>query len=117
MFKSSQPSLPKKPAASGMEMMFRSLGLGDAIESIKMMVESGALDKILAFADDAHELQRIIKMQSSLIALQAEQVAALLTLVHNRMPEDRSKQNEVPGNRAGIRVEPGDGSAIVRSIR
>lgn len=36
----------------GMEMMLKSLGLGEAIEAAQKLVASGALDKILVFANN-----------------------------------------------------------------
>lgn len=59
-----------KPAPSGMEIMLRSMGLGEVLDMAKKLAEDGTLAKILAYADSAekilaalerveHELKRI----------------------------------------------------------
>lgn len=59
-----------KPASSGMEIMLRSMGLGEVLDMAKKLAEDGTLAKILAYADSAekilaalerveHELKRI----------------------------------------------------------
>jgi hypothetical protein len=41
-----------------MEMGLRAAGLGEALDAAKKMVEGGAIDKILAFADALPEISR-----------------------------------------------------------
>jgi len=44
---------PSEPgAASGMEMMLRSMGLASVLDAAKALAQSGAVQKIMKFADD-----------------------------------------------------------------
>jgi hypothetical protein len=44
-------------ALSGMESMFRAMGLGQVLDMAKAMAENGTFDKILKFADEAESLR------------------------------------------------------------
>jgi hypothetical protein len=53
--------------ASGPEMLLRSLGLGEGMDQIKKLVDQGALEKILAFANNLQALQDKIDLQNDLL--------------------------------------------------
>lgn len=40
------------PKASGMEIMLKSMGMGEVIEAAKALANAGTLEKILKFADE-----------------------------------------------------------------
>jgi len=44
-------------ALSGMESMFRAMGLGQILDMAKSMAENGTFDKIIKFADEAESLR------------------------------------------------------------
>ncbi len=57
-------------AVNGMQMMLKSMGLGEAFEGVQKLVASGALDKVISFADEIGELnERIGKLETSVAAL------------------------------------------------
>jgi hypothetical protein len=45
-----------RTAPSGLEMMLRSLGLGEVITAAQDLAQSGAIEKIIKFADSVDEL-------------------------------------------------------------
>ena len=47
--------------ATGTEMLLKSMGLGDAMKAVKDLVESGALTKILTFADSVDAMRAKIE--------------------------------------------------------
>lgn len=47
----------RKPAVSGVEMMLRSMGLGEAIDATKTLIESGAIKDFLEFVRDLKGLR------------------------------------------------------------
>ena len=77
-------------AASGMELMLRSLGLGQALEGVKVLVEQGALEKILKFSDEIHLLTGEIRRQRSEIEATLDEVRAMSAQLDKieRMLED-----------------------------
>lgn len=56
---------PKMAApASGMEMMLRSMGLGEIIEAAKQLATNGTVERILQFADQVGELnERLARIE------------------------------------------------------
>lgn len=52
---------PDKPAMSGMEVMLRSMGLGDALDGVKELAQNGTLAKIVAFAERAEGIERELR--------------------------------------------------------
>lgn len=50
----------RKPATSGVEMMLRSMGLGEAIDATKTLIESGAIKDFLEFVRDLKGLRHDI---------------------------------------------------------
>jgi hypothetical protein len=61
-----------KPAPTGMEIMLKSLGLGPVIEAANTLATSGAVQKIVQFADLVgplrEQLDRIERRQLALLA-------------------------------------------------
>lgn len=53
------PAVPAPPAhkPSGVEMMLRSLGLGEVLNEIKHIVDTGALEEIVKFASEAKAIR------------------------------------------------------------
>lgn len=60
---------------SGIEMMLRRMGLASVLDAAKQLAESGAVQKIIQFADDAEELRNEIadikRQQGEILALLA----------------------------------------------
>jgi len=64
---------PKAAAQSGVEIMLRSMGLAPALDAMKLMIEQGALEKILKFSEDLERLQKSIdQINEGLVALKRE---------------------------------------------
>jgi len=78
---------------TGMEMMFRSMGLGQAIDAAKSLAESGAISKIIAFAE------RLEKFD-------LEALNERLARIEHRIASGPGTRNEFPGN-LGFEPEPG----------
>lgn len=52
---------------SGLEIMLKSMGLGDVIEQAKILQSNGTLEKILKFADGVEEMNaRLIRIEQLL---------------------------------------------------
>lgn len=58
---------PKAPAASGVEIMLRSLGIGPVLDTLKTLAESGVFDKIVSFADSVERLEKKLDYQAELL--------------------------------------------------
>lgn len=64
---------------SGMEMMLRSMGMGDALDAAKALATDGTIQKIIKFADDTDALlaemrktnERLERIENALAALQS----------------------------------------------
>lgn len=52
---------PDKPAMSGMEVMLRSMGLGEALDGVKELAQNGTLAKIVAFAERAEGIEQELR--------------------------------------------------------
>lgn len=51
---------------SGLEMALRSMGLGSVLDAAKVLAESGAVQKILQFADGLEELnERLARLEQA----------------------------------------------------
>jgi hypothetical protein len=68
---------------NGMELMAKSFGLGPALDGVKQLVASGALEKVVQFADE-------IKILNERIAASEEQIAQLRSDI-GRFREDISR--------------------------
>lgn len=65
-------SAPAKSPLGGMEVMFKSMGLGQVIEFAQQLASSGAVDKILKFSNDVEPLSaRIEKIEADVAAIKA----------------------------------------------
>lgn len=59
--------------ASGMEAMAKAFGLGPALEGVKQLVASGALEKVVQFADEIKILnERLTTNEDAIEALRAD---------------------------------------------
>jgi hypothetical protein len=88
---------------SGVEIMLRSLGLGDTLNEIKRIVDSGALDEIVRFAAEAKAIR---ETNEKLLA----ELAAL-----RRILENGRSTLPGPGSDNGLRDGEPIGS-IIRTI-
>ena len=59
---------------SGMEMMLRSMGLGDVITAAQQMSQSGTIQKIVAFADQTEVLINEQRRTQAMLAVIARHV-------------------------------------------
>ena len=48
-------------STKAMEIMFKSLGLGDAMAGVDRLIQSGAIDKVVKFSDDAEAIKQEIR--------------------------------------------------------
>ena len=48
-------------STKAMEIMFKSLGLGEAMAGVDKLIQSGAIDKVVKFADDAEAIKQEIR--------------------------------------------------------
>lgn len=98
---------PQKVGAQvgGMEMMFRSLGLGPALDGMKAFVEAGGLQKIMEFANAlpaiTSELRELRKEVGEL-----REAAGLPAIRHN----DDAELEPGPGDGDGEPDDPGIGA-------
>lgn len=111
--------MPGLPAggASGAEMMLRSLGLGEMIDVVKQMAESGVVDNIIKFSEGIGELnERLARIELAIDRLEQRRehgqrqsnVTALLDIPPTFLG---GGDERIPG--AG--VEPDLGSAAGRN--
>lgn len=57
-------------AMNAMQAMLKSMGLGDAFDGVQKLVQSGAIDKILQFADNVQVInERLAAIERELVAL------------------------------------------------
>lgn len=69
MLKFTAPQDPKKETPTGMEMMLRSMGLGQVIDMAHELAASGSVPKIIAFADGVSDIvQRLDRIERALAA-------------------------------------------------
>lgn len=83
----------QRPGA--MEIMLRSMGMGDAMDAAGKLARSGAIEKLIAFADELTELRREV---------------AQLTELRRELVELRRIIQD------GASSQPGSGSGAIRSI-
>lgn len=56
-----------KDGPSGMEMMLRSMGLGEVLNAAQTLASNGTVEKIIAFADSVGELnERLARIEKAL---------------------------------------------------
>lgn len=63
----SNPGAPKAVGNSGLEMMLKSMGLGEVIEVAQKLASQGTIEKVLKFADGLEELNgRLARIEALL---------------------------------------------------
>lgn len=98
-------------AQSGMEIMLRSMGLGQALDAIKMLIEQGALDKIMKFADDVEKLQRSVdELRAQIEAMRGDHARETQGIergdfVAGPDADDRERQRDANSDRSDIAAE------------
>jgi len=98
-------------STKAMEIMFKSLGLGEAMAGVDRLIQSGAIDKVVKFADDAEAIkQEICEMRIDI----AEIRAMLRGLIH----ETQSNPDAADGGSAnGKFLRTVDETVTVRGQR
>jgi hypothetical protein len=74
--------------ATGIEMMLKSLGLGEVIGEMKKLADSGAVEKILAFAEGADMIVERLDNQTQAI----EKLSLEIEALRNERSEQRSSE-------------------------
>ena len=54
---------------NGMELMLKSLGLGDAMKGVDQLMKAGAIEKVMRFADEAEQINRRLERIESELSL------------------------------------------------
>lgn len=77
-------------AVSGMESMFRAMGLGQVLDMAKAMAENGTFDKMLKFVDEAESLRLKVEELIDEVKQMRRENAALLGI----NPKETSTGND-----------------------
>jgi hypothetical protein len=64
------------PKPSGMEIMLKSMGMGEVLDAAKHLANAGTLEKILKFADDAEGLTNEVRETNRLLRAVLERLEA-----------------------------------------
>lgn len=107
-----------KPAMSGPEMMLRSMGLGEAIDMSKQLAADGTFKKILDFAAQVGEQNKLLaEIKHELECIRADRLAAFGAgrgIIGEPSPEPRSDTADSGLVKPGIGLgydHAGDGSS------
>lgn len=88
---------------SGVEMMLRNMGLGSVLDAAKQLAESGAVEKIIQFADDAENIRNDLAQIKDALGIKPD-------FVEGEFVQIAVASEAAPIGIRGAKVEPG-GSA------
>ncbi len=92
-------------AVSGMESMFRAMGLGQVLDMAKVMAENGTFDKILKFSDEAEALGQSVRELIAEVKMMREQ--------NVQLDDNRKSRSLGSIEPRYIATSPGSGSADI----
>ena len=98
-------------STKAMEIMFKSLGLGDAMAGVDRLIQSGAIDKVVKFSDDAEAIKQEIRD----MRIEVAEIYGMLRVLINGLETHTDSPDSASSN--GVVLRTVDAPAPPRGLR